>query len=196
MSCCRDGSTLTLEDSKYFNPVCTSLCCLLISWSASHPNLTFSSVVLLAPSPLTNLRSRTFPLWLQTMWAATVWLLQPLLVWRASLVCTSLSSYHLERWKSNQRNQQSSHKPHKPSLIMTVRAACSSGHYLSSKWLYWTTFQLHAFEWLSYFECCMSIAFFAFPLHSLHILIVHIVLLYRGTLWHYKGLSLRFYGER
>lgn len=53
-------------------------------------------------------------------------------------------------------------------------------------WFYWPTLQLNAFEG------CLTMlhgyGFIGFSLHSLHNFIVHIVLLYRGTLWHYKGL--------
>lgn len=73
-----------------------------------------------------------------------------------------------------------------------MRAACSSSpHFL----LYLITFQFSAYERLS-----LNAAWVWLLLHFLRIactvfvFFVHIVLLHRGTLWHFKGLLLCFSG--
>lgn len=57
------------------------------------------------------------------MWAVIIWLLQLLLAWRGSLVCTFQSSRHLEKQQSNQPKQNL--KPCNKFPTETVRAACS-----------------------------------------------------------------------
>lgn len=184
MNCCRDGCTSTLEDSKYLNPVCTSISLLLISGNSSCPNLTLSSVILLVLCLLPNPRwSRTFLQWLQTTSVATTLLLQLLLEWRESLVFTCPSLSLPEGWQSNQQSPQQSHRLHKASLIMPAKAACSSGHHVSSKEVSFNHIAIKCIWAGVLFWMLHEYGLNAFPpsLHSLHNCIV---LLYRGTLWH------------
>lgn len=70
------------------------------------------------------------------------------------------------------------------------RAACSSSHHVSSKMILLNYVSIKCIWAVVVLWMLHAYGFIVVSLHSLHNFIVHIVLLYRGTLWHYKGLLL------